>query len=343
MRPMATMLGLLREGAPHVLELNNRLPMPMESERPMWVFAGNSHPALAQEIADYLGLSLGRALVSTFKDEETRVRIEENVRGTHVFVVQTGTSPVDHNVMELLIMIDALRRASAERITAVIPRFPYAKQEKKTAGREPISAKLVANLIRTAGADRVVTIDLHAPAIEGFFDIPVDHLRGNPVLADAFLKLCPDEEIVIVSPDSGGVGRANDFRLRVGGHLAIIAKQRPQPDVAEVLEMVGDVRGKTAVIVDDLISTGGTLIEAAHVLRERGAVDVQACATHPVFADGAIDALLKSELSRLITTDTVPLPGDRKDPKIEIVRVAPLLAESITRIHENRSVSELFD
>ena len=338
---MATMLGLLREGTPHVLELN-RLHVPSESERPMWVFAGNSHPALAQEIAQYLGVSLGRALVGHFKDEETRVRIEENVRGTHVFVIQTGTSPVDHHVMELLIMIDALRRASAERITAVIPRYPYAKQEKKTAGREPISAKLVANLIRTAGADRVVTIDLHAPAIEGFFDIPVDHLRGNPVLADAFLKLCPDEEIVIVSPDSGGVGRANDFRLRVGGHLAIIAKQRPQPDVAEVIEMVGDVRGKTAVIVDDLISTGGTLIEAAETLLERGARRVVACATHGTFAGGSTALIESSRIDQVIVTNTLPLAEHELRGKIHQVSVAPLLAEAIVRIHRHESVSALF-
>lgn len=338
---MATMLGLLREGAPHVLELN-RFETPMESERPMWVFAGNSHPALAEEIARYLGREPGRALVTRFKDEETRVRIEENVRGADVFVVQTGASPVDHNVMELLIMIDALRRASAERVTAVIPRFPYAKQEKKTAGREPISAKLVANLIRTAGADRVVTLDLHAPAIEGFFDIPVDHLRANPVLADAFLREFPGEDIVIVSPDSGGVGRANDFRLRVGGHLAIIAKQRPQPDVAEVIEMVGDVRGKTAVIVDDMISTGGTLIEAAETLLERGARKVISLATHGIFAGGSTQLIEESRISDLIVTNTVPVPGISRGGKIRQVSVAPLLAEAIVRIHRHESVSALF-
>jgi ribose-phosphate pyrophosphokinase len=340
---MATMLGLLREGAPHVLELERYgLSEDTDTERKMLVFAGNSHPALAREIADNLGMSLGRALVSTFKNEETRVRIEENVRGADVFVIQSTCSPVDHNIMELLIMIDALRRSSAHRVTAVIPYYGYAKQEKKTAGREPISAKLVANIIRTAGADRVVTLDLHAPAIEGFFDIPVDHLRANPVLAEAFRRRVPHDDFVIVSPDSGGVARANDFRLRVGGHLAIIAKQRPQPDMAEVIEMVGDVRGKTAVIVDDMISTGGTLIEAADTLLERGAREVVACATHGIFAGGATKLFQDSRISQVIVSNTIPLPPGVKGDKISQVSVAPLLAEAIRRIHRHESVSALF-
>src|SRR5581483_9673049 len=229
------------------------------------IFSGTAHPALAHEICERLGLHLAPALVGTFKNGEIRVQIEENVRGADVFVVQSMCSPVDHNIMELLIMIDALRRASAARVTAVVPYFAYAKQEKKMAGREPISAKVIAKLLETVGADRVLTIDLHAPAIEGFFDIPVDHLRAAPLLARAFQKLGSDN-MVVVSPDAGGVGRANDFRQRLAAPLAIIAKQRPRPDVAEVLEMVGDVRGKTAVIFDDMISTGGTMIEAASVL-----------------------------------------------------------------------------
>jgi ribose-phosphate pyrophosphokinase len=243
--------------------------------------------------------------------------------------------------MELLLMIDALKRASARRITAVIPYFAYAKQEKKMAGREPISAKLVADMIEAAGASRILTIDLHAPAIEGFFNIPVDHLRAAPILVQHFRGL--GDNIVVVSPDAGGVGRANDFRQRLGAPLAIIAKQRPRPDVAEVLDMVGDVRGKTAIVVDDMISTGGTLVEAADVLRDRGSTEVRACATHAVFSDGASAALHGSSLAELVVTDTVPLPPQWLGSKIKVVSVAPLLAESIKRIHENRSVSELFD
>lgn len=314
----------------------------MMNEGPLQLFAGQSNLGLASDVAGHLGIALGRSLVGLFANNETRIRIEENVRGSDVFVLQSLSIPVDHHIMELLLMIDALKRASARRITAVIPYYAYAKQEKKMAGREPISAKLVANMLATAGVNRVLTIDLHAPAIEGFFDIPVDHLRAAPILVQHF-RAYSAEDIVVVSPDAGGVGRANDFRQRLGAPLAIIAKQRPRPDVAEVLDMVGDVRGKTAIIVDDMISTGGTMVEAAGVLKHRGAVDVLACATHAVFGDGAVDALLDSDLSELVVTDTVPLPGDRREPRIKIVSVAPLLGESIRRIHENRSVSELFD
>lgn len=305
------------------------------------VFSGSANLPLAQEIADVLGVPLGRSLVGTFKNEETRIRIEDNVRGADVFVVQPTCKPTDHHVMELLLMIDALRRSSAQRITAVIPYYGYAKQEKKTAGREPISAKLVANLITTAGADRVLTVDLHAPAIEGFFDIPVDHLRAGGVLA-THLRHLDLENVTVVSPDAGGVLRANEFRSRVNASLAIIAKQRPRPDVAEALEMVGDVRGKTAVLVDDLISTGGTAVEAARMILERGARDVYMFATHAAISADAVDLIHKSPLHKLVVTNTIPLPEADQSDKIEVLTVAPLLAEAIKRIHEQESVSALF-
>jgi ribose-phosphate pyrophosphokinase len=314
----------------------------LPEEGPLEIFSGNSNPKLAQDVAETLGISMGKALVDVFANQETRIRIEQNVRGCDVFVVQSLSIPVDHHLVELCLMIDALKRASARRVTAVIPYYGYAKQEKKMAGREPISAKVVANMLATTGVDRVLTIDLHAPAIEGFFDIPVDHLRAAPILVRHFHRLASDD-IVVVSPDAGGVARANDFRQRLGAPLAIIAKQRPRPDVSEVLDMVGDVRGKTAVIVDDMISTGGTIVEAAHVLLERGAIEVQACATHAVFSNSASEALVNSDLSELVITDTVPLKEPHEAGKIKVVSVAPLLADAIRRIHENRSVSELFD
>src|SRR5215213_7217580 len=228
------------------------------------IFTGTAHPELAREIVGELESPLGRAEVGTWKNGETRVKLEENVRGSDVFIIQSLSNPADHHLMELLLMIDAARRASAARITAVIPYYAYAKQEKKTSGREPITAKLVANLIVTAGADRVLTLDLHAPAIEGFFDIPVDHLRATPMLAQRYRREWQNG-VVAVSPDSGGVARADEFRARVGASLAIISKRHPGPDASEALEMVGDVEGKRAVIIDDMVSTAGTLVEAAQL------------------------------------------------------------------------------
>ena len=305
------------------------------------VFAGNSNQPLAREIVAHLNQNLGRAIVGTFRNGETRVRLEENVRGSDVFVIQSLANPVDHNVMELLIMIDALRRASTARITAVVPYYGYAKQEKKTAGREPITAKLVANLIATAGANRVLTMDLHAPAIEGFFDIPVDHLQAGPLLADYF-RAKELTNVVVVSPDVGGVKRADKFRYRLGANLAIIAKQRPEPDVAEVIEMVGDVEGKAAIIVDDMISTGGTLIEAAKALRDRGAKRVFACATHGIFAGTPFGQIVESEIEEIIVTDTIPLPPEAAAARIGVISVAALFAEAIMRIHKDLSLSALF-
>jgi ribose-phosphate pyrophosphokinase len=305
------------------------------------VFAGNSNQALAREIVAHLRQNLGRAFVGTFQNGETRVRLEENVRGSDVFVIQSLSNPVDHNVMELLIMIDALRRASAARITAVVPYYGYAKQEKKTAGREPITAKLIANLIATAGANRLLTMDLHAPAIEGFFDIPVDHLQAGPLLVDYFREK-QLANMVAVSPDAGGVGRANKFRERIGASLAIISKQRPEPDVAEVIEMVGDVDGKTAIIVDDMISTGGTLAEAAKTLCDRGARRVLACATHGIFAGTAFGQITESALEEIVVTNTIPPPPEARAARIEVISVAALFAEAIMRIHKDLSLSALF-
>ena len=304
------------------------------------LFAGNAHPALAASLSHELEVPLGRAIVEPWKNGETRVKLDENVRGSDVFILQPTCDPVNHHIMELLLIIDALQRASAARITAVIPYYGYAKQEKKTSGREPISAKLVANVLTVAGTDRVLAIDLHAPAIEGFFDIPVDHLRATPLLAKAFRDRI-DDDVVVVSPDAGGVARAEDFRRRIRGSLAIISKQHPQPDATETLEMVGDVEGKTAVIVDDMISTGGTLIQAAQLLKERGASAIHVAATHGVFAGDALAQIRDSAIDELFVTDTVPLPGPASS-HIEVVSVAPLLAEAVTRTHKGLSISALF-
>jgi ribose-phosphate pyrophosphokinase len=250
------------------------------------------------------------------------------------------SEPVDHHIMQLLIMIDALRRGSAERITAVVPYFAYARQEKKTAAREPVSAKLVANVLTVAGADRVLTLDLHAAAIEGFFDIPVDHLRAAGILADYFRSLHL-QDLVVVAPDAGGVARANHFRSRFGAPLAIIAKQRFTPDAVETIEMVGDVRDRVAVIVDDMISTGSTLLEAAELLRQRGARAVYAVATHPVLAGDAARHMQEGALDQAVVTNTITVPDWKRNHTITVLSVAPLLAEAIRRIHNNVSVSAL--
>lgn len=305
------------------------------------IFAGTSHPQLAANIMGELEAPLGRAVVGLWRNGETRVKLEENVRGSDVFVIQSMSDPVDHHLMELLLIIDALRRASAARITAVIPYFAYAKQEKKTSGREPISAKLVANLLTTAGADRILTMDLHSPAIEGFFDIPVDHLRAAQILS-RHINRRGLEDLVVVSPDAGGVARAEELRGRSGGSLAIISKRHPGPDVSEALEMVGDVAGKPAVIVDDMISTGGTLSLAAELLHERGAAPIYAAATHGIFAQEGLERIARSPIDTVLVTNTLPLPSDGPTDKIDVVTVAPLLAEAITRIHKDLSISALF-
>ncbi len=305
------------------------------------LFTGTAHPQLAELLSRELELPLGRAIVDTFKNGETRVKLEENVRGSDVFLLQPTCHPVNEHIMELLLLIDAAKRASAARITAVMPYYGYARQEKKTSGREPISARLVANLLTVAGADRILAVDLHAPAIEGFFDIPVDHLRATPLLARAFRDTVKGEDVAVVSPDSGGVARAEDFRQRVGGSLAIISKQHPGPDATETLDMVGDVEGKIAIIVDDMISTGGTLVEAAEMLKSRGARSIQVAATHGIFAGDAVERIVASDIERMFVTNTLPLPKST-DGNVEVISVAPLLAEAITRTHKGLSISALF-
>jgi ribose-phosphate pyrophosphokinase len=306
------------------------------------IFTGNANRMLAQEIADNLNINLGRAIVGTFENGETRVRLEDNVRGCDVFVVQPTCTPVNQHLMELLLIIDALRRASVFRVTAVIPYYGYAKQEKKTSGREPISAKLIANLIRTAGADRILTIDLHSPAIEGFFDIPVDHLQAAPLLADYVCGLHLPE-VVVVSPDAGGVPRANSFRQHIGhAGLAIIAKQRTGPDTTRVVEMVGDVEGKTAIIVDDMISTARTLMGAVRILQERGASAIYACTTHGVMTNTAIETIAESSLVQTVVTNTIAQPESSRKARVQSISVAPLFAEAIMRIHKDLSLSVLF-
>jgi ribose-phosphate pyrophosphokinase len=310
------------------------------------IFCGNANRPLTEEIARHLDLDVGDATVSTFKDGEIHVRIHENIRGCDVFIIQPTCNPVNQHLMELLILIDAARRASVARITAVVPYYGYARQERKTAGREPISAKLVANLITTAGADRVLSIDLHAPAIEGFFDIPVDHLRAGPILARYFRQHC-DPPFVVAAPDEGAVEHAIKFQRRLGpdAGLAILVKHRPEPDQAEVVGMVGEsqVQDCTVILIDDLISTGGTLIEAADHLLDVGAAAVYAGATHPVFAGNAAERLKDSRLKHIVVTNTIPVKKIDNNEKITVLSVAPLLAEAISRIHNDESVSSLFD
>lgn len=311
------------------------------SGRRLKIFSGNANQGLAQEIAEYLGVEVGAAKVKRFLDGEIRVAIDESVRGADAFVIQPTSAPVNDNIMELLIMIDALRRASARRITAVIPYYGYARQERKTRARDPITAKLVANVITTAGARRVVTMDLHAPAIQGFFDIPVDHLPGVPILAEYFLNK-QLKEVVVVSPDLGGVTRARDLAERIGASIAIIDKRRPEPNVAEIMHVIGEFEGKSVIMIDDIIDTAGTIVLGAAALMERGAKEVYACCTHPVLSGPALERLDKSIIKEVIVTNTISLPEEKKLDTIKILSVAPLLGEAIIRIHEDLSVSKLF-
>lgn len=305
------------------------------------ILAGNSHPALAMQIASALGLPLGKCEVGHFADGEVSVSIGETVRGSDVFLIQSTCGPVNDNLMELLIMIDALRRASARRITAVIPYFGYARQERKTRARDPISAKLVANLIDAAGARRVMAMDLHAGAIQGFFDIPMDHLVGMPILGE-YYKQKSLSDVVLVSPDLGGVTRTRDLAEYLGAEIAILEKRRPAPNVAKIMNLIGDVKGKTVIMTDDLIDTAGTITLGAEAVMNRGAKEVYACCTHPVLSGSAIERIQNSCLKEVVVTNTIPLPKEKQIEKIKVLSVAPLLGEAIKRVHSDQSVSELF-
>lgn len=308
------------------------------------VFAGNSNPVLARDVCKDLGVPLGAAEVRRFSDGEINVKITDNVRGGDVFVLQSTCTPVNDSLMELLLMLDAFRRASAKRVTAVIPYFGYARQDRKVDPRVPISAKLVADLITTSGASRVLTTDLHAGQIQGFFNIPVDNLFATRVLLKYVRERIPGDGVCVVSPDPGGVERARAFAKHLNAGLAIIDKRRPRPNVVAEMRVVGEVEGQKAIIVDDIVDTAGTLAAAATALREAGATEVYACCTHPVLSGPAIERVEQSVLKELIVTDSIPLsPAGRDCHKIHVLSVAPLLAEAIRRTHNEESISSLFD
>ena len=306
------------------------------------IFAANASKELAQKIADEMGMPLGKCEVSTFSDGEIAVSIQETVRGSDVFVVQSTNAPVNNNLMELLIMIDALKRASAGRITAVMPYYGYARQDRKSKSRDPITAKLVADLITAAGADRVLTMDLHAAQIQGFFNLPLDHLVGMPILAREFVKKEIDD-LVVVSPDLGSVTRARNFANYLDAPIAIIDKRRPKANVSEIMNIIGEINGKNVVIIDDIIDTAGTLCNAANALKERGAKSVRACATHGVLSGPAIQRIQDSAIEELILLDTIQLPEEKHIDKIDVVTVAEVFAEAIKRIYNDQCLSSLFD
>lgn len=306
------------------------------------ILTGNSNKELAKSISKELEIPLGICKVSTFSDGEISVDIGETVRGKDIFIIQSTCTPVNDSLMEMLILIDAVKRASAGRINAVIPYYGYARQDRKAKAREPITAKLVADLLETAGADRVVTMDLHAAQIQGYFDVPVDHLSGINRLAEYFKSIIT-EDTVVVSPDVGGVRRARTFANILDLPIAIIEKRRPSANVAEVMNVIGDIEGKHAILVDDIIDTGGTITKAASVLKDFGAKRVMGAATHGVLSGPAIERINNSEIEKFIITDTIPLGEEKMSDKIEVISVAKIFADAIKRIHENRSVSKLFE
>jgi ribose-phosphate pyrophosphokinase len=303
------------------------------------LFTGNSNRKLAEEIAGYLDMRLGEASVTQFSDGEIRVSISENVRGVDAFLIQSTAPPAD-NLLELLIMIDAMKRASAQRITAVLPYFGYARQDRKDRPRVPITAKLVANLLTAAGAERVLTMDLHAPQIQGFFDIPLDHIYAAPILLRYFDQHASDE-LVVMAPDTGSIKMARAFAKRLGGSLGFVDKRRPKPDAAEVMNVVGDVEGKHVVMVDDIINTANSMIQAAAAIRKLGAKKITAGATHALFSEGALERLAESEIEEIVITNTLP-HDDLEGSRVKVLSVAELLGEAIERIHEEKSVSSLF-
>ncbi|NLC12196.1 MAG: ribose-phosphate pyrophosphokinase [Firmicutes bacterium] len=306
------------------------------------IFSGTSNRKLAEEVASHTGVPLGKSEVKRFSDGEISVCIEESVRGADVFILQSLSYPANDNLMELLIYIDAVKRASARSINAVIPYYGYARQDRKMRARDPITAKLVADLLTRAGAHRVVTMDLHAGQIQGFFDIPVDHLVGLPILARYF-KSKNLKNGVVVSPDLGGVTRARDFAERLGMSIAIIEKKRPEPNVSEVMNIIGDVKGKEAIMIDDLVDTAGTLTQGAESLLKNGAKEVYACCTHPVLSGPAKERIAAAPIKELVVTNTIPLNNNLKMDKIKVLSVAPLIGDAIVRIHKELSVSELFE
>ena len=315
----------------------------MRASQNLRIFTGNANPVLAARIANHFDSPLGEIMVKHFADGEICIKIEESVRGQDIFIVQPTCAPVNDNLMELLIMIDAFRRASALRITVVLPYYGYARQDKKIKPREPVTARLVANLITQAGASRVLCLDLHAGQIQGFFDLPVDHLYAGPLIADYLIANgLHNGNTCVVSPDVGGVARARALAENLKTPIAIIVKRRPEPNKVEIMEIIGDVSGKVCVMVDDMIDTGGSIVQGAEALMERGALAVHACCTHAILSGSAVERINASRLKSLVVTDTIPLPPDKHSPKIKVLTVSELLADAIERIHEDNSVSELF-
>ena len=316
--------------------------MEMEDTSRLKIFTGNAHPELAKEICEYIGVPLGKAICGRFNNGEIQVMVNESVRGKDVFIIQPTGAPVNDNLMELLIMVDAMKRASARHITVFVPYYGYARQDRKTRGREPISSKLVADLMSAAGVTRVVTMDLHAGQIQGFFNVPVDHLMSTSILS-SYIKSMNLENLTIVSPDLGGVTRARELADRLNAPIAIIEKRRPEPGVAKVMNIIGKVEGRNCVLVDDIVDTAGSLCEGAKSLNNAGALGVYAAVCHPVLTAPATERIIDSPIKQLIVTNSLAIPEEKRNEKIKVLSVAPLLGDAIMRIFHDASVSSLFD